>query len=319
MIANLFSQIRSVKLLLGILIIFYCFANYSSAVAQVKRGDPNTPLPSISNEVFQTIAQFYEYDRNIPLNARIISTDEFQGSIREKIVFIGVNNSKVPAYLIIPKDEAQTHPIVFLVDGIYGSKERWLDDNSWPKGGLVTKALLRSGFAVMALDAVFHGERSFENEYIQPPWPYQYPHKARHMIIQTSIEYRRALDYLSTRKDIDTAKIGMMGLSMGGLITFGLTSLDPRIKSAIAGLTPIWKETEFQPVMPYTFASRVQCNSFLMFVGNRDRVYTMKDAYQLYELIPINQKEFVEYEVDHRPPVEYAEKVTDWFLKNLLY
>ena len=302
MIANLFSSIRSVKLLLGILIIVYCLANYSPVVAQVKKGDPNTPLPSVSNEVYQTIAQFYEYDRNIPLNARIISTDEFQGSIREKIVFTGVNNSKVPAYLIIPKNETETHPIVFLVDGIYGSKERWLDDNSWPKGGLVTKALLRSGFAIMALDAVFHGERSYENNYFPPPWPYQYPHKARHMIISTATEYRRAMDYLSTREDVDTNRIGMLGLSMGGLITFELTSLDPRIKSAIAGLTPIWKEPEFQPVMPYTFASRLQCNSFLMFVGNKDRVYTMKDAHQLYDLIPITQKDFIEYETGHQPP-----------------
>ena len=59
MIANLFSSIRSVKLLLGILIIVYCLANYSPVVAQVKKGDPNTPLPSVSNEVYQTIAQFY--------------------------------------------------------------------------------------------------------------------------------------------------------------------------------------------------------------------------------------------------------------------
>lgn len=317
MIANLFSSIRSVKLLLGILIIVYCLANYSPVVAQVKKGDPNTPLPSVSNEVYQTIAQFYEYDRNIPLNARIISTDEFQGSIREKIVFTGVNNSKVPAYLIIPKNETETHPIVFLVDGIYGSKERWLDDNSWPKGGLVTKALLRSGFAIMALDAVFHGERSYENNYFPPPWPYQYPHKARHMIISTATEYRRAMDYLSTREDVDTNRIGMLGLSMGGLITFELTSLDPRIKSAIAGLTPIWKEPEFQPVMPYTFASRLQCNSFLMFVGNKDRVYTMKDAHQLYDLIPITQKDFIEYETGHQPPFEYAEEITDWFVKFL--
>ena len=55
------------------------------------------------------------------------------------------------------------------------------------------------------------------------------------MIMQTAIEYRRAIDHLSTRSDIDTTQIEMMGLSMGGLITFELTSIDQRIKMAVAG------------------------------------------------------------------------------------
>lgn len=45
-----------------------------------------------------------------------------------------------------------------------------------------------------------------------------------------------------------------------------------------------------------TFASHNLCNSFLMIMGNTDDYYTMEEAYKLYNLVPIPEKEFVEYD-----------------------
>jgi cephalosporin-C deacetylase-like acetyl esterase len=293
----------------------YCLFFSTPTFGQVTKEDSKTNLPIVSNEAYQAIVQFYEYDADIPLEARIVNKQELPYGNREKIVFTGINNSRVPSYLIIPKDGASSHPVVLIVDGIFGSKERWFDEESWPKGGLVTKALLNNGFAVMILDAVYHGERSAENDYAGPSL--KYPIAARDMIVQTSIEYRRSIDYLSSRTDIDTNRIGMLGLSLGGLITFQLTSIDPRIKTAIAGLTPQIKDPKFQPVVSTTFASHIACSSFLMFMGNKDNWYTMEEARQVYDLIPITLKEFVEYDAGHEPPTEYVEKVTNWFVKYL--
>ena len=300
-----------------LLTIVYCWTAIIPSIAQVKKADAQTAIPVVSKEVYQTIVQFYEYDRNIPLDARIVSKEVFLGANKEKIVYTGVNHSQVPALLIIPEDGAETHPVVLIVDGIEGYKERWLQDGSWPLGGLVTKSLLKSGIAVMICDAVYHGEGTFDNGFAPPPWPYQYPYSGRQMIIQTAIECRRAMDYLSTRTDIDSSRIGMLGLSMGGMITFELTSIDPRIKSAVAGLTPLLKEYEFQSFTPSTFASRINTNSFLMFMGNKDDFYSMKEARQLYDMIPIRNKEFVEFNTGHDVTVEYVTMMTDWFDKNL--
>ena len=292
-----------------------CLLIFTSTYAQNTKEDTKTILPVVSNEAYQAIVQFYEYDVEIPLEAQIVEKKELPYGDREKIIFTGNNQSRVPSYLIIPKDGASSHPVVLIVDGIFGSKERWFDDESWPKGGLVTKALLNKGFAVMVLDAVYHGERSAENDYVGPSL--KYPIAARNMIMQTTIEHRRAIDYLSSRADIDTARIGVLGLSMGGLITFQLSSIDSRIKTAIAGLTPQIKEPKYQPVVSTTFASHVACSSFLMFMGNKDDWYTMNEARQLYDLIPIAKKEFVEYNTGHEPPAEYVEKVTNWFVEHL--
>lgn len=300
-----------------LLTLIYCCTAPVLTIGQVKKIDPQTPIPVVSKEVFQTIARFYEYDRNIPLDARIVSKQDYAGASNEKIVFAGVNYSKVPSFLIIPKDGKDTHPVVLIVDGYSGTKERWLQDDSWPLGGLVTKALLKSGFAVMICDAVYHGERNYETGFAGLPWFTEYLYTSGQMIIQTAMEYRRAMDYLATRADIDNTRIGMMGLSMGGMITFQLASIDSRIKTGVAGLTAIFKENEFQSSTPSTFASHVKSNSFLMFMGNKDPFYTMKEARQLYDMIPLPKKEFVEYPTGHTLTIEYVGLVNDWFLKNL--
>lgn len=295
----------------------YCCAFPLLTIAQAKKTDSQTPIPVVSKEVYQTIARFYEYDRNIPLDAHIISKQDYAGANNEKIVFTGVNYSKVPSFLITPKDGKQTHPVVLIVDGYSGTKERWLRDDSWPLGGLVTKALLKSGFAVMICDAVYHGERNYETGFAGLPWFTENPYTSGQMIIQTAMEYRRAMDYLATREDIDNTRIGMMGLSMGGMITFQLASIDSRIKSGVAGLTAIFKQDELLSSAPSAFASHVKSNSFLMFMGNKDSFYTMKEARQLYDMIPIPKKEFVEYNTGHELTIEYVRLVNDWFLKNL--
>ena len=300
-----------------LLMVVYSWISPTHSVAQVEKVDAGPNLQLVNDETYNGIVQFYEYDRNIPLDARIVGKQELPEGNREKVIFTGINHSQVPAYLVIPKSSSDKYPVVLLVDGIYGSKERWFEDESWPRGGLITKGLLKVGFAVMVLDAVYHGERSAENKYLPPPWPWTYPYSARHMIIQTAMEYRRAIDYLATRPEIDSNQIGILGLSMGGLITFELAAVESRIKSAVAGVTPAFREPEFQSMSPITFAGHIRSNSFLMLMGNQDRYYSMEEARQLYALISIAQKELVEYDGGHRPPIEYIAKVTEWFVKNL--
>jgi predicted esterase len=54
-----------------------------------------------------------------------------------------------------------------------------------------------------------------------------------------------------------------------------------------------------------------------MFMGNKDSFYSIKEARQLYEMIPIKNKEFVEYNTGHELTAEYVTLVANWFVKNL--
>jgi len=56
-------------------------------------------------------------------------------------------------------------------------------------------------------------------------------------------EDQRALDYLCSRPDVDTSRIGCCGLSGGGLRTVYLTGLDERIRcSCCVGMMTTWRD-----------------------------------------------------------------------------
>lgn len=58
-----------------------------------------------------------------------------------------------------------------------------------------------------------------------------------------SFEDQKALDYLCSRPDVDSSRVGCCGLSGGGLRTVMLAGLDPRIKCACCvGMMTTWRD-----------------------------------------------------------------------------
>lgn len=264
-------------------------------------------------EAFEAISQFYAYNPEAPLEARSLGVEEFPGFTREKIVFTGFLQSRVPAYLALPDEGTEPFPVVMLLDGITGSKERWFEANSWPHGEAVTSALTGAGFAVIALDARFHGERAAENDYAMPEhWA-----EIRDMIVGSAIEYRRAMDYLATRPEIDAERIGLLGLSLGGMMTFALSSLEPRVRAAVAGVTPIRTETNQLPIAPQTFAPEIDSPPLLMLMGSDDPLYSEEQAEQLFELVAMPEKDLIFYDAGHRLPAAYPDDALAWFERYL--
>ena len=293
------------------------FSKTNIARAQV---DSNTAMVPVGNEAFDVIQQFFNYDKDIPLDIRTLERHEKAGYVREKIVFNGTDDSRVPAYLAIPTNGKAPYPCVFLLHGIGASKEDWWNDSSFVTGGLLTKKLLAAGFAVFTLDAQYHGERLAQNDFESPEvftfhkgWLF----RARDMIVQTAVEHRRAIDYLATRTDIDTSKIGIIGYSMGGMITFQLLAAETRIKVGISSVTPILKEPG-SVLAVYNFVTRIKTRAVMMLVGRTDeRNYRMNDVQTLFNFIPTVSKELIIYESGHKLPVVWTNKAVDWIKKYL--
>lgn len=284
------------------------------------QNDSTFTMAPIGSEAFEVMRHFFNYDRDIPLEVRIVDRLDESEYVREKIVFRGIRNSRVPAYLAIPKSSASPYPCVMLLHGIGSSKESWWEDNSFQSGGQLTKQLLASGFAVLSLDAEYHGERLANNDYessmvftFEKGWFL----RTRDMVVQSVIENRRAIDYLATRVEIDTARIGMIGYSMGGMMTFNLAAVDPRIKASVACVTPILKD-QYSAMAVHYFAPYVMSQPFLMLMGNTDqRNYTKEEAQQLHDFIRSDSKDLVFYESGHKLPTEWTKRATEWMEKYL--
>lgn len=279
----------------------------------------NSDMKPVGPDAFEVMRQFFEYDQSIPLEARVVGKLEKPGYIREKIVFRNTTEGQVPGYLAIPKNKTGPYPCVLLIHGLTSSKESWWEENN-PMGKL-TQDLLSSGHAVLSLDAEYHGERLINNNFESPlsilekGWFV----RSRDMMIQSVTEYRRAMDYLGTRAEIDTSRIGIIGYSMGGIMTFILSATDTRVRTAVSCVSPIIT-VPYLPTAVHNMAPYIKNKPFLMLMGSNDeRNYTRETAGQLHTLIGSDVKDLVFFESGHMLPQEWTNQATKWidtYLKN---
>lgn len=268
------------------------------------------------SETFRTLARLFTYDSSLPLNARTFERFDTATFTRQKLVFDGWRGSRVPGLIAIPTTPARRHPVILLIDGIGGWKERWWQSTSWNRGRVLIDSLVAAGFAVAMLDAPASGERTFENDYENAESFIRRPAQWRDMGLQNTIEHRRLLDYLATRADIDTTRIGVLGLSHGGMVTFILAALEPRVRVAVAGLTPMQNIPD--ALLPANYATQVRI-PLLMLAGSADSWYTREQAEKVLASLGSKDKRLIWYDVGHRLPEDYAGAATAWFRRHLLF
>ena len=269
------------------------------------------------------LLQVYDYDPAIPLDARIVERIEKDGLSREKVVFRGAQGFYVPGYLQLPRDQRRPVPCVLLLHGWSGSKEHFWIDNNYISGGNVRRALIEAGHAVFALDAQCHGDRIAQNEFapVNPSAaPGVLPRKGyftqQEIYVQTTIDYRRALDYLKSRPEIDSARIGAFGYSMGGTQTFLLTAVDKRIKAAVACATPADRSPN-SLIAPANFAPAIGSRPFLMIAGRNDEMCTPAEADHVFRTIGGPAARLSICEGTHRLRPDFVLQAVRWFKDHL--
>ncbi|MEN8230310.1 MAG: alpha/beta fold hydrolase [Bacteroidota bacterium] len=300
--------------------LYFLLVLFSAAATAQEKFQP------ISQEAYQVMTQFCEYDRGIPLNTHIVETVDMEYCTREKIVFSSVNNERVPGYLAIPKMGNRPYPIVLMQHGFGHEKESWWNGETYCNGSILTKDLLESGYAVLMLDAQYFGERMGRNDFEHPrvfTVEKQWYYRLNSSVVQTVKDYRRAMDYLATRLEIDTSRIGLTGYSMGGIQTFILTAIDSRIKTSVS-VVPLPQgmhgaSSDYYLAVPKHHASRIGNRPFLLLMGNEDKSYTPEQGQELYELLNSSQKEIIWYDSGHSLPGEWTREALNWYKKYLSY
>lgn len=323
MITVHYRQRTFVFLTVALLIPFAC--NWSVCVRADDAPSAEPVVERLSEEGCRTLASCYDYDKSIPLEPRVVEVLKKNDGGREKIVFRGVQGFLVPAYFQLPADRKAPFPCVLLLHGWSGSKENWWDDDNYISGGKVRKALLAAGFAVFALDAQCHGDRIAQNDFA-PVNHYSDPKaivpgrkgyfSQPDIYMQTVRDYRRAIDYLETRPEIDSKRIGVVGYSMGGHQTFLLTGVEPRIKAAVAVSAPAEK-SKWSPVAPQNFIDGIGDRPFLTIIGRSDELCSLGHAQALQKMIKSPTKDQVLFDAGHKLPPDYVPHAVGWLQKYL--
>ena len=116
---------KKVFTVIGTIIVVYVFSLFIAA-QEIK-----TQKMLLCDDAFQAILQFYQYDKDIPLDEAVVEKEDREGYVREKIAFRGAHDYRIPGYLAIPKTGAPPYPCVLQIHGMTLSKEDfWRSDSS---------------------------------------------------------------------------------------------------------------------------------------------------------------------------------------------
>lgn len=168
----------------------------------------------------------------VPLAAELQELPPVEGLTKLHLWFNADATERVPGYLLLP-DEARfkgRRPAVIVLHGTGGNKE------SGEVANLAVK-LARAGFIAVAIDGRFHGERTRAGtgaaEYNVAITRAFVTGEGHPFYYDTVWDVIRLVDYLTTRKDVDAARVGLTGISKGGIETYLAAAADPRIAVAV--------------------------------------------------------------------------------------
>ncbi len=163
----------------------------------------------------------------VPLTPVVETLPTADGLERYHFTYASEAGVRVPGLLV--KQAGNTRrPVVVVLHGTTESKDQYAD--------LLT-LLANKGFIAVATDGRFHGERK---TYGAPGDQYSdniaraFNGSGAHPFYYDNVwDVTRLLDYLETRSDVDSSRIGMTGISKGGIETYMTTAVDPRVKVAV--------------------------------------------------------------------------------------
>lgn len=171
-----------------------------------------------------------------PLNARTIRTIPADGYRIECVVFDSVPFHRITANLYLPDAESPVPAVV--VSSGHSRTAKTADYNQ-----RFAIMMAKHGMAALCFDPIGQGERSqFLNDDGQPRFGGT---TTEHTLLgigsilvgRNTARYRiwdamRAIDYVSSRPEVDAARIGFTGCSGGGTVTSYVMALDPRVRCA---------------------------------------------------------------------------------------
>lgn len=180
------------------MLLLVCLASTSHMTAQEKQ------TLNTNNIMEEKLNLTQEWDKVFPQSNRVNYT---------KVTFHNRYGITLAADLYIPKDITGPLPAI-AVSGPFGAvKEQ--------ASGLYAQTLAEHGFLTIAFDPSFTGESGGQPRYVASP------------DINTE-DFCAAVDYLSTRTDVDPERIGILGICGWGGMAVNAAAIDTRIKATVA-------------------------------------------------------------------------------------
>lgn len=167
----------------------------------------------------------YPFPHKTPLRAKITGEIDRSDYLIQKLIFESRPNFFVTALVYVPKNNALPAPAIICPSGHWGGKHHPIVQSRMI-------GLAKRGYIALTYDPVGDGERDvkYNNHRYAGSQALLVGNSVLGFMVWDSI---RAIDYLCTREDVDSTRIGCTGASGGGLNTVCTSALDERIRVAV--------------------------------------------------------------------------------------
>lgn len=268
----------------------------------------------VADSIFQVYKEQFSYDKT-DLKARVETRQESSEWIQERITFdAAYGGERVMVYLFLPKNIAPPYQTVIYFPGSASEYQRSSKDlESYYEFPLFLSFIVKNGRAV--LYPVYKGTFERGNDTLTALLEGDgNSHQYTELFIQEVKDFRRCIDYLETRQDIDSKKLAYYGMSWGGWLGAIIPAVEQRLKASVlvaGGFLAVGRPEANQ----INYVTRVKTPT-LMLNGKYDTIFPPeKSSKPMFDLLgtPAPDKQQKLYETDHIPPRnEFIKETLAW-------
>lgn len=177
-------------------------------------------------EVWREMLGLSPMPERTPLEATVTGTLDRGDYVVEKVHFQSIPGAYVPGNLYRPAEITEPLPAVLYLCGHtkgkvnppYQANPRWFGEH---------------GYVALVLDPIQLGECQGMHHGTYHKGRWDWPSRGYTPAGTEVWNAMRALDYLETREDVDPERLGVTGLSGGGVISWCLGAADERVKCVV--------------------------------------------------------------------------------------
>ncbi len=278
---------------------------------------------------FPDLMHMYAYDRKAPLNVKEVSVEDRDVVEVHDISYAGFGRGRVPAYLVVPTGKGRFAAVIFAYGG-GGNRATFLDE---------ALSLAKKGVVSLLVDWNAASRPDYQPKEGGPPGGAN----DRDDMVQMVIEFRRGLDLLLSRTDVDAKRVGFVGHSAGGRVASILAGVEKRIKAVVImasqiSATEAWRSNDnprivklreslpkeqferymefIAPVDASRYVSRAAPTVLLLQFGRQDDSPNERLAKRFYE-VASEPKTFKLYEAGHNLNDEAQRDRIEWLTVQL--
>lgn len=174
------------------------------------------------------------------LASEVVNVVDVGDHWREEIILSSHANVEIPCFLLRPKIANYPGPAILALHGHGNGKSDTVGLTLGSANQDYGRQMVRAGYVVFTFDFFPFGRRRETEHNAMPGFEYS----CNSTLIRTLLwgynlltlnltDAFRALDYMQTRPEVDSHRIGVMGCSYGGTTSMYTAILEPRIKAAV--------------------------------------------------------------------------------------